>query len=55
MVHIATTLLCEVEGEQEPPIRLESLDKVPTRYYEFEVYLSANAEPGTKLAWFILN
>jgi hypothetical protein len=55
MVHIGTTLLCEVEGEQEPPIYVERLDKLPTRYYEFEVYLSANAEPGTKLAWFILN
>jgi hypothetical protein len=55
MVHIATTLLIEVEGEQEPPVHLERIDKVPTRYYEFEVYLSANADPGTKLAWFILN
>lgn len=55
MVHIATTLLLEIEGEQEPPVRLEQVDKKPMRYYEFEVYLSANAEPGTKLAWFIMN
>jgi hypothetical protein len=55
MVHIGTTLLCEIEGDQQPSIRLERIDKMPTRYYEFEVYLSGNAEPGTKLAWFILN
>lgn len=55
MVHIATTVLCEIEGEQNPPIGIQHLDKMPTRHYEFEIYLSGNAEPGTKLAWFILN
>ena len=55
MVTIATTLLCEVETEQLPPIWLERVDKLPTRYYDFEVYLSGNAEPGAALTWFIMN
>jgi len=54
-VTAASTLLCELEGEQVPTIRLESVDKLVTRYHEFEIFLSANAEPGTKLAWFVLN
>jgi hypothetical protein len=50
-----STVLCELEGDQIPQVRIQSIDPRVTDYEIFQIYLSANAEPGTKVAWFVLS
>ena len=53
-VNAASTILCELEGDQVPDIAIQSL-VINASYQYLEVHVTARPEPDTALTWFVLN